>query len=309
MLIQPAFNKPTRPIFIIGAPRSGTSVTTWALGQLPNVQPMPETTWIATLAAGGFVAHAYGAARGQYSHLSNVYYPPRHFLRRLGEAVDAIVNDCFQERCYLYYEHENAHYADMPDAPFQVRRNPGDPKRRWIDGTPLNTFFLWALAMMFPEARFIHNLRRPGDVATSLEGFDKLGQAAVELEEGLRSWSRHTEAAVLGERAFGPDKVFRLHFDRLADDPEQLLRDLCGFLGEDYSDDCLIPLRHRINSSDVDERRAGNLERLRTLEAYRACESLYDEIVARPVAGDGDPASLERLREQFVEYCRQHPLL
>jgi hypothetical protein len=67
--------KAARPIFIIGAPRSGTSITTWALGQHPNIQPMPETAWIASLAVGGYLSHVKGSERGRYSHLSNVEFP------------------------------------------------------------------------------------------------------------------------------------------------------------------------------------------------------------------------------------------
>ena len=32
-----------KPVFIIGSPRSGTSILTWALGQHPNLYPLEET--------------------------------------------------------------------------------------------------------------------------------------------------------------------------------------------------------------------------------------------------------------------------
>jgi hypothetical protein len=313
MLTTPQFEKTPKPIFIIGAPRSGTSITTWFVGQLPNVQPMPETSWIATMAAGGFISHGYGASRGRFSHLSNVGYDVGYFMRRMGEAVDAIVHDCFQERCHRLYER-----TDLKPVPqgieetytqFQIRRDPSDPKQRWIDGTPFNTFFTWALSSMFPEAQFIHNLRRPSDVATSLQGFDKFGHEPYELEEGLRVWASHTEAAALCERALGKDKVFRLNFERISAEPEKLVRELCAFLGEPYSPDCLIPLTKRINSSEVDERRTENVERLSELQTYLDCEALYTEIAERPPSDELDATALETLRERFVEYCRHHPLI
>lgn len=315
MRSSPVFDKSVRPIFIIGAPRSGTSITTWVLGQHPNIQPMPETSWIATMAVGSYASYTYGASRGRLSHLSNVDLAPATFMRRVGEAIDAIVHDCYEERCRrLYGNYRERGQLDTPseaeqDGFLQIRRAVDDPKSRWIDGTPFNTFFTWALAEMFPDAQFIHNLRRPDEVATSLEGFDKFGHAPVQLQEGLSTWSSHTEAAWLGERALGDTKVFRLNFERIANDAEGLIRDLCKFLGEEYSADCLLPLRQRINSSEVDDRLELNLERLRLLPEYQASEALYDEVLKRPPSGAIEDEAFALLRSRFIDYCQHHPLI
>lgn len=314
MLSNPPFERSIRPIFIIGAPRSGTSITNWAVGQLANVQTMEETSWIASMAVGAWRSFGYGSVNGRYSHLSNVAYDASVFMRRIGEAVDAIVQDCYEERCFRLYGdyHANGELRPKPEyetLPFQVRRSVDEPKRRWIDGTPFNTYFTWALMQMFPEAQFIHNLRRPQDVATSLEGFDNIGQEALQLAEGLRVWYNHTEHAHFAEQALGRDRVFRLDFERLASDKEALFREVADFLGEPWSAECLAPLASRINSSAVDDRREGNLQRLAELPEYEACERLYGQVVSRPPSNDLDTAAWERLRERFVEFASHHPLL
>lgn len=316
MLTTPVFSSPIRPIFVVGAPRSGTSITNWALGQHPNIQPMPETSWIASLVIGAYQSYEYGSSRGRYSHLSNVGLELAPFMRRIGEAVDGIVNDCFNERCEQLYGPRRHCGRTASDGlgigpEFQIRRSADDPKQRWVDATPLNSYFMWILSAMFPSALFIHNLRPPHEVATSLEGFDKLGldALALELREGLSTWASHTEHAWLGERALGEGRVFRLKFDRIANEPEALLREVCDFLGEDYSPDCLRPLGERINSSQVDSRRKQNLERLRDIPEYQAAEALYDQVLARPAAKDADPEATDLLRNRFAEYCRSHPLL
>jgi hypothetical protein len=309
---DPRMNPP-RPIFIIGAPRSGTSITTWALGQHPNIQPMPETAWIASLGVGAFLSHAKGSERGRFSHLSNVEFPLAPFMARIGEAVDAIVHDVFDERRRIFYgEAVRDPSWSLPErvahSPMHIQRSGNDPKRRWIDGTPMNTFYLWALSEMFPDARFIHNLRRPDEVATSLEGFDRVGARALALRQGLKTWMAHTENAWYGERAFGRERAYRLDFHRLASEPETLFREICTFLGEEFSPDCLLPLREKLNSSEVDDRRERNLERLRRSPSFRRAEELYRMVSDHPVEAP-DQDALEILRQRFLDYCRDRALV
>jgi len=302
-----------RPIFIIGAPRSGTSITTWVLGQHPNIQPMPETAWIASMAVGAYLSHAKGSARGSLSHLSNVDFPLASFMARVGESIDAIVQDVFAERRKRFYgEHAGDPAWVLPpalaDAPMQIQRRGSDPKRRWIDGTPLNTYYLWALSELFPEARFIHNLRRPDEVATSLEAFDRLGAEPQALDDGLETWITHTENAWYAERAFGRERAFRLDFHRIADEPEALFRDVLSFLGEEFHPDCLLPLRKKLNSSEVDDRRKANLRRLRENPTFKRAQAVH-ALVGAQRAGAPEPFAQDVVRQRFLDYCYDRALV
>ncbi len=306
--------KHARPIFIIGAPRSGTSITTWALGQHPNIQPLPETAWISSLAVGAVLSHAKGSERGRYSHLSNVDYPLAPFMARIGEAVDDIVHEVFAERCTRLYgaaaQDPGWHLSEAQLVqPMQVRRSATDPKERWIDGTPLNSFYITALAKLFPGAQFIHNLRRPDEVATSLEGFDKVGAEPQALEDGLQTWIAHTENAWYAERGLGQGRVFRLQFNRIADDPDRLFRELCEFLGEPYAPECLLPLQKKVNSSRVDSRRESNLELLRDNPVFQRAQAVFAMVSAQPATGHADETSLGILEQRLQDYCRDRSIV
>lgn len=315
MRTPPALREGIRPIFIIGAPRSGTSIMTWSIGQHPNIQSMEETNWIATSAVGGYLSHAIGSSRGLRTHLSNSQYPLEAFLRRLGEFADGVVRDCFDERSRRFYgdslKSEELQFATPHDPEWKLLGSSSDPKQRWVDGTPLNTHFTWALAQMFPEAVFIHNLRRPEDVATSLEGFDTMGVASVALAEGLASWTQHTRAAALAEQALGAERVFRLRFERIGDDSEQLFRDLLGFLGEGYCPDCVATVRQRLNSSEVADRRQANAEAMLEMPEFLQASSLYWQLQNnRPPPPEAkSEAAMDELRDDFEAYCKGRSLL
>lgn len=311
----PAPREGIRPIFIIGAPRSGTSIMTWAIGQHPNIQAMEETNWIASSAIGAYLSHAIGSNRGSRTHLSDSQYSLEAFLRRLGEFADAVVRDCFEEHGKRVHgdslEAEGLMFSGSLNPALKLPGSPPHPKQRWIDGTPLNTHFTWALAHMFPEAVFIHNLRRPEDVATSMEGIDAQGVASAPLADGLATWMQHTQAAALAEQAFGTERVFRLRFERISEDSEQLLRDLLRFLGEDYCADCVATVRQRLDWSDVSDRRQANAEAMLEMPGFLRASSLYWQLQndRPPPPEAASEVALGQLRDDFEAYCKERSLL
>jgi Sulfotransferase family len=304
-----------RPVFIVGAPRSGTSVSTWALGQHPNIQPMPETSWLATMAAGGYLSYLKGSERGRFSHLSNVEYPIEPFMARIGDGLHQVVCDVYEERCRRLYGDFRALgrvpvNKKNPDA-LQVRRGVDDPKQRWIDGTPLNSQFIWGLRLLFPHARFWHLLRRPEDVAVSLIRFDAVGGVPQSEKNALETWYVHTENAVLAARAFGTGVVKTTRYEQLIAEPEREIRAILEFLEEPYSADCLLAFGEKINSSNVGEERETLAGRVRALRRFNEAERLYGDALDAATGAEGtlSEAAAGILRQRFTDHCADRTLL
>jgi hypothetical protein len=240
-LVEGGTSEVPKPIFIIGSPRSGTSILTWALGQHPNILPLEETVWFGKVAADLESTYFLGGKR-ELSQLRGMGISLAAFYEAFGNAIDDLI---------LRHGRPGSEYAQQveTDTPFVRRRSPDDPKTRWVDGTPEYSFYAYDLLQLFPEARFIHLLRDVQSVVRSLTHFDKAGAVAFTEGSAYEKWLRSVRAAWTAERAFGSDTVLRIRHRDLVAMPEATIRRCLDFVGEAFSEHCLEPLEYKINSS------------------------------------------------------------
>jgi hypothetical protein len=270
---------------------------------------MPETAWIAAETVASLQSYQLGSQRGEFSHLSNVAYPFDRFLAHKGVSVDAIVQDVFDRRLADKYGPGRVPSAlQLADPEFlHIRTDPSEPKTRWVDGAPVNTFYTWALSRMFPDARFLFHLRAPEGVVASLERFDVAGGEATARGAALSIWSSHVRAAWLAEKALGADRVYRVTFDRLQSDAAQLMDDICAFLEEPPHGACAAFLDRRLNSSGTyatDIR-----DELGELENWQEASALYQDILAAPSPRGEDAMAEAQLEALYKELAANRPLL
>ena len=259
--LPPPSSAPARPIFVVGSPRSGTSVLTWSLAQHPNILVQEESVWMGPLAYQMELAYRLGTARGERSQLSALGVSRSEYFRGFGQAIHQLI---LEHRRDL--EARGRKRATPTDAQrlspvlasstsgaFQISRAASDPKARWVDGTPEYSFYIYPLVLLFPQARFIHLVRQVGDVVRSMLTFERTGgPPLVESEQAAYDyWLRAVRACREAERALGSSVVCRLHHDDLTRQPESSLRRVLRFLEEPFAPQCLEPLRERINSSNV----------------------------------------------------------
>jgi Sulfotransferase family len=278
-----------RPIFIVGSPRSGTSILAWCLGHHPNIFPVPESNWMGDFAVDVARSYQVGSARGIFSILSTIGISRDEFFSHIGRSINSLVlkhrGDLDRKRLIiavqrllkeqgLYLGEVNGEFdaatsaavrqfgiADDANAllyselveSLRTAASDSEYKTRWVDQTPEYSFHICGLRKLFPCALFVHIVRDVGSVVRSMLNFHRIAGMTVVAneEEAYRYWLRTVRACLKAEEAYGPDVVYRLRYTALVENPESALRPLLDFLGESYSAKCLEPLSQRINSSNV----------------------------------------------------------
>jgi Sulfotransferase family len=237
-----------KPVFVVGSPRSGTSILTWCLGQHPNMFPVPESSWMGDFAVNAAIGYQIGAARGDRSILSAMDIREDEFFAALGQSINLLI---LRHRKDL--ERKRKEKTGAYPRALGVGTAASEPKRRWVDGTPEYSFFICGLRKLFPDALFVHIFRDVRAVVRSMLNFHRIAGTHLvsNEEEAYGYWLRTVHACIKAEQAYGPSAVHRIRYADLIDTPEPAMRSLLDFLGEPYTARCLEPLEQRINSSNV----------------------------------------------------------
>src|SRR5262245_34702312 len=129
-----------KPMFVVGSPRSGTSILTWCLGQHPNIFPVPESSWMGDFGLAIDLSYRIGTGRGDRSILSAMGISREEFFASFGRGINNLIL---------------SHRPDL-DRKRKMTDSASGPKRRWVDGTPEYSLHIYALRQLFPDAMFIH---------------------------------------------------------------------------------------------------------------------------------------------------------
>jgi hypothetical protein len=182
------------PIFVIGSPRSGTTLVRLMLDSHPRISCGEET----------------------------------HFLRDLGAIVgrhwDLLATYGFERRWWL--ERIAAFYTA-----FQADVLAREGKSRWAEKDPTYTLILDLVEELFPDAVYVHLLRDGHDVVASFR--DRWGYRAA-LRAARTEWARYVRSARAFGRRLPPERFLEVRYERLVADPEPEARRLFAFLGETW---------------------------------------------------------------------------
>ncbi len=201
------------PVFILGAPRSGTTILRRSLSRAAGLFIPEETNFIPQL----FPAFARHWQKGQPQAALNLLQRQPVFAHRQ-LTLDLQTLDPRVPASQAY-----GHAIDALMLAAAARRS----KLAWGEKTPAYIFSISRLAEWFPAARFVHVLRDGRDVALSQMplrwGPNNAAACARLWRASVRAWQAAAVAL--------PERCIQLRYEDFVAQPLQELQRLAAFLG------------------------------------------------------------------------------
>lgn len=213
------------PIFIFGVPRSGTTLVRTILNCHPRIACGPEAPWLANHLSQNVMALHRALTTDDFGYSRNFGVAPAKVTARLRALVDGLFMD------------------------FAAQNG----KQRWAHKTPDDCLFVEFFTELFPDAKYIHLVRNPFDVALSTsrvpahrKGISEWHENNLMIEPGFPvantlfnsalRWQRWNDRLESGLRSVD---CRRVSYESLVLEPEKAFGELFAFLGEKFTPEIL----------------------------------------------------------------------
>jgi Sulfotransferase family len=212
-------------LFVVGCPRSGTTLLRRMLDAHRELAITPETHWIPRSLERGIGVTPDGFASPEL--VSSLLASPKFGRTGISRSeLEALLESSAPMP-----------YADFVRGFFDLYgRREGKPLVG--DKTPGYVRRLPLLHELFPEARFVHLIRDGRDVALSVLGWRRASKLAARLSTwkahpvptAAHWWERHVRSGREAGKSLGSGTYYELRYERLIADPAGEAESLCAFL-------------------------------------------------------------------------------
>jgi hypothetical protein len=217
-----------RPVFVIGCPRSGTTLLTLMLSSHSRIAIPPETRFLLEVFR----------QRPEFGDLK-----VRRNRRRLGRTLTRGKGTKFR---HLGLDKKLVRKAVVASPPTMgsaigaVYRTyaVSQGKARWGDKRPTYFRNVDVLRELWPDAQFVHLVRDGRDCIASLKGMRWWRHG---VHAAVATWVHSVDCARRAQRRLPPDAFLQVRYEDLVADPRAQLERLCAFLGEPFEEAMLEP--------------------------------------------------------------------
>jgi len=205
------------PIFIVGCPRSGTTLLALMLNKSSSLNVTLESGFLPEL-------ERKSQDYGDFASAKERWY----FIRDLQNFDATSSTKAFDIFKISEHEAEEAirnvapvDYAGAADAIFKADAVKMGAER-WANKTPKYVLKIDKLAEMFPQGQFIHLVRDPRDVAASIV---RAGWAST-FREATQIWIEHLKAGREARRNLSDHRYFEVRYEDLVLNPIEEVKEV-----------------------------------------------------------------------------------
>ena len=219
------------PFFIVGAPRSGTTLLQYMLRSHPRLSvPTGESHFFIPL-------YRSAATYGDLSRIENVRAVLDAMYRQSADFLDTDLHGVRFDADRLARElhAEGRHTVRDVVAGLFEKNAAGEGKARWGDKTPYYVLHIPKLLEWFPDAQVIHIIRDGRDVALSL--FARRHDFGVyNTYFAAKYWQQYVEVGREHGGKLSPSQYLEVRYEDIVGEPQGSLRRVCEFLGEAFTE-------------------------------------------------------------------------
>lgn len=237
-------NEVYNPFFIVGSGRSGNTLLRRILNSHSELYIPPETYVL-----GNSIRQSLRYPQLSWHDLVSLIYSNFEFHQEYETFKMGSLNKLYQRVSKI--DKSKRSIAYILNAFYEEYRNEHNiESMRWGDKTPLNTFAMYELKDVFPNAKFIHIIRNPYD---SIASYLKSG-IYNDIERATFRWRKSVEEAFeFGEKY--PNIYFELTYEDLVTNTNTIVKKICSFLDIDYESQMLEEQSSTSNLGDVNIRK------------------------------------------------------
>lgn len=202
-----------KPIFVVGCPRSGTTVVGSCLMAHSKLVGSDESLFFIDMWR-IFSSLHQGLNRRNSAPLKD-YITSAQLIETIGNFSDQIFNG-----------------LNLTEG------------KRFIDHTPWYVNLIPFINLIYPESVFIHVVRYGMDVINSLTASYNKGYwwAGKDVTERSKLWNDLVLEGIQNGKKLGNKRYFEIHYEHFCEDPVKTIDAALNFLGLSFEDKCLIPL-------------------------------------------------------------------
>jgi hypothetical protein len=263
---------PEKPFFIVGHPRSGTTLLRFILSSHPRIFIPEETGFIP------FLPHAR-----QFTIPFDGFV---QILERIG-SLNYLWKDLVASPRDFYNSLPQKNLAFILDGLYRIHIAPYG-RVRWGDKTPLYVQYLRSIDAIFPQAQFIHLIRDGRD--TLLSARKKWPDRRYYRNDVylINNWIRNVNAGRKAALWLGTNRYLEIRYEDLVTSPRATTKEICAFLGETFYEAMLdhTQLAHQVGPGPDDHREILHPISQNSISRWKAELSLSEKKMFQHAAGD-----------------------